>query len=160
MARPVLELVRFITMKSVEENQYNPNCKCGLLGCPRDSLGPFDQHLSILRKIEGQGIFQRKMEARGISAQVDRVDQVLDNLAEGQCHYRQIVAAQAEHRDADEDSKGSRHKGADHKCNHHRQGGIHGSLDALGKQGPGKGSHAHKARMAQAQLTQDTYREI
>ena len=89
------------------------------------------------------------------------VDEVLDDLAEGQGDDGQIVAPEPQYGYAHDDARDARAYGAGHHSDGQPQrfkgDGLcqtHGSDDA------GKSAHAHKSRMAQTQLTQNTHSEV
>ena len=83
---------------------------------------------------------------------VDVVEGDADDLAKAQRQDGQVVAAQTQGRDADQDAEHTGHGGAQgqarRKGHRLRQGAV------FGEQGAGVGAHRHKAGMAQGQLPQ------
>ena len=77
----------------------------------------------------------------------------LDDLAEGQGNDGQVVAVEPQHRDAYQGPRGSGgQSGDDHGRRQTERIGINGQRRRGHR--PGEGSHAHEARVSQAQLAQ------
>ena len=92
----------------------------------------------------------------GIRAQITGVHNVLDNLTKSQRDYGQIVAGQAQNGDADEHAEQACHRAADHEGQQQCKGlrGVFGHDDI--DERAGECADAHKAGVAEAQLTQHT----
>ena len=99
---------------------------------------------------------QRAAEAlvRGV------LEQGLDDLAEGQGHDGQVVAAQTEGGDTDDDTADSGHTAA------HQKGDEEGHdtvaqrfLQKRGHLTADVGTHAHKSRVAQGKLTEEAHHQ-
>ena len=101
------------------------------------------------------------METVAVHAQIDHIDQILDDLTESQRHDSQIISPEPEHRDTDQHAAdaGAYYAHQQRQCKAQR-GYCNRLHHAFGKYRAGKCSHAHKSRMPQAQLTQDTYRQV
>ena len=101
------------------------------------------------------------MEAPGIPAHQQAVDQFLDDLAEGQRHDGQIVAPQTQHRGTDDHAGHGSHSGAHDHGDCQSQGiGGNGALQAHGSDDAGEGAHAHETGVAQAQFAQDAHGQV
>ena len=131
------------------------------MGNAADALGAVHQHHAVRLHAQGKGVFHGKMETAAVSSDEQHVYQVFNNLAEGQGHNRQIIAPQPQHRDTDEHAEEGCRKSADNQGQNKPQQAVgNGILHTFGKEGAGKGSHAHKSRMAQAQLSQHAYHQV
>ena len=131
----------------------------GTLGSLNDLNAVFAQPqvVDILVAVQVQG----KMQAVLIPAHQQAVDDVPDDLAEGQGDDGQIVAPQPQHGHAHDDAGDGGKDGAHQDGQHHpRQLAGHRGGQAHGGDDAGEGAHAHKARVAQGQLTQDTHGQV
>ena len=91
----------------------------------------------------------------------EAVYKLLDDLAEGQRHDCQIVAVQAQHRDADKSSRDAR----EDRAHHYREREAHsvggdGILQAHRGDDAGERADAHEARVSQTQLAEDADGEV
>ena len=125
-----------------------------------DADGAVDDNVAVRRKAHGGGVLDGEVEAVRIKAQVHGVQHVLDDLAEGQGHDGEIVAPQAQHRDADEEAEHAGHHTADEHGERKAQHRGHFRAGDDPEHRAGESAHAHKARMAQAQLAQDAHGEV
>ena len=101
------------------------------------------------------------MQATRVDAHDKAGDDLFDDLAKGQRHDGQVVAAQAKDRDADQEAQDGGGDGADHDADDeaHRIGG-NGALEGDGGNDARVGTDAHKARVAQRQVARDTDNEV
>ena len=101
------------------------------------------------------------MQAGAVQTDVQHIDDILDDLAEGQRDDREIVALEAQHRHADDHARNRSADAADDDrkrepqrlkgyCIGQRRGGHNA----------GKCAHRHEARMAERQLAQDADRQV
>ena len=131
------------------------------MGNAADTLGAVHQHLAVRLHAQRERILHGEMEAIAVSSDKQHIYQVLDNLTESQGHNRQIVAPQPQHRDTDEHAEEGCHQSADDQGQHKPQQAVgNGILHTFGKESAGKGAHAHKSRMAQAQFPQHAYHQV
>ena len=101
------------------------------------------------------------MQAAGIDAHNEAGDDLLDNLAKGQRHDSQVIAAQTKDRDANQEAQDGGSDGADHDTDDkaHRIGG-NGALQRDGGDDSRIGADTHKARVAQRQVARDADDEV
>ena len=110
---------------------------------------------------QGHGVFEEAdVEPHAVHTDVQIIDDALDDLTERQRDDGQVVAVEAEHRDADEEA---RHGGAARAHDHghqqpHRRGGK-GGLEA-DRSHRARKAHAHKARVPQRELAQNANRQV
>ena len=147
--------------KQRHQNQNHADQEGGIIGRARNSLRSLDDDVSALLQSQRNAVLGRHMETAAVASQVNHIHYVFDNLSKGQRHDGQIVALQAQNRDADQDSEQSRAYGS----NQNRQekadsGHWNRRLHTAGEKRAGKGAHTHEARVSQAQLTGDTYRQV
>ena len=122
------------------------------------ALGAADEQLAgDVAVIEG------KVQPSRVDGDIQAVDHVSDDLAEGQRHDGQIVAAQPQHRNADQNARDAR----EHAAHDHGQKEAHGFVFKLeGAQHParghdaGKRAHAHEARVAKAEFARYAHHEV
>ena len=101
------------------------------------------------------------VEDLGVGARVEVADNVLHDLAEGQGHDGQIVAPQPQDRYADEESDDTgKHAAAEHGQQQPQEIIGNGILQKRRDDNSGKSADAHKAGMAQTQLTADTNQQV
>lgn len=147
-----------------DQNENKARGKGGYLRDAPDAHRALDQHLAPLAQIQPGGIVQQHAEpqsALGGLAQVEVVDDALDDLAEGQGDDGEVVAVEAQHGDAhqqprDPRTDSPRHHG-DGKAERRRGDGA---LKAYGRDHAGEGAHAHEACVAQGELAQDAHRQV
>ena len=96
------------------------------------------------------------MEAVSVASEEYGVYKVLDDLAEGKSHDGEIVTAQTQDRDADQNAENGSNGSADKDGDHKTYGRIDHALHALGKEGTGEGADTHEACVSEAQLTEDS----
>ena len=96
------------------------------------------------------------MQATGVDAHDKAGDDLFDDLAKSQGHDSQIVAAQAQDRDTDQEAQDGSGDSADHDADDkaHRIGG-NGALKGDRGDDARVGTDTHKARMAQRQVARD-----
>ena len=95
------------------------------------------------------------MEAVSVASEEYGVYKVLDDLAEGKSHDGEIVTAQTQDRNTDQNAENGSDGSADKNGDHKTYGRIDRALHALGKEGAGEGADTHKSCMSEAQLTED-----
>ena len=95
------------------------------------------------------------MEAVSVASEEYGVYKVLDDLAEGKSHDGEIVTAQTQDRDADQNAENGSNGSADKDGDHKTYGRIDRALHALGEEGAGKGTDTHEACVSEAQLTEN-----
>ena len=89
------------------------------------------------------------------------VDQLLDDFTKGQGHNGQIVAAEPQYRGTNQETgDGGEERTQDHGYGQTNPVGGNGRLEGHGGDDAGEGADAHKARVAQAQLSQDAHSQI
>ena len=130
------------------------------------ALGALDDDAAAVRKdhvIGGLGAVEVEddVQAAAVHAHDEAGDELLEDLAEGQGHDGQVVAVEAQHRDAHQKAHHGGEEGADNHGEGQAQGGggdgggkTHGGDDA------GEGAHAHEARVAQGQIAQDAHHQV
>ena len=101
------------------------------------------------------------MESTLVYAHDQTGDDLFDDLAKRECHNGEIIAGQAQNRDADEESgkggAGGTHDERDHETDRvigNRLGKAHRGNDAA------VGAHAHEASVAERQVARDTNDEV
>ena len=82
-----------------------PTAKVEALVMPAIPMAPLIITLPSVLQVQQCGVFHGEVQTVGIQAQIQHVDNVLDDLAEGQGHDGQIVALQAQYRHADDDAE-------------------------------------------------------
>ena len=94
------------------------NRKCRILRCSRNSLRTVDYdftgsqiHTEIVCARDGE------METVCIPADIENINNILDDLTESQRYDCQVVASQTKYRNADQESEDSRHNAADNDGN-------------------------------------------
>ena len=96
-----------------------------------------------------------------VDTEVQRVDDVLDDLTERKRDDREVVALQTKDRDTDQETEDSRCRCTDHNRDDETKKRWHRT--ALHQHRPGRGGEgtdAHEAGVAERQLTGDTDHEI
>ena len=96
------------------------------------------------------------MEAVSVASEEYGVYKVLDDLAEGKSHDGEIVTAQTQDRDADQNAENGSNGSADKNGDHKAYGRIDRALHAFGEEGAGEGADTHEACVSEAQLTEDS----
>ena len=98
-----------------------------------------------------------RVETVGVNGHIEAVENVFDDLTEGQSDDGQVVAPQTKHGDTDEEACNTGQYCADDDTEGHEQGWA---CDIIAQHGhgddAGKSADAHKARVTQAQLAHDT----
>ena len=125
-----------------------------------DDSGARGTQAEVVDRLVAGGV-EDEVQAVFIVADDEAVDELFDDLAEGQRDDGEVVALQAEHRRADEKAD----DGGEDRADDHRDGETHGSVrdrahQALRDDDAGKCADTHKARVAEAQLTEDTDRQV
>ena len=125
-----------------------------------DDGGAGGAEAEVIDRLAAGGV-EDEVQAVFVAADDQAVDELLDDLAEGERHDGEVVALQAEHRRADEKTD----DGGKDRTDDHRDGETHRSArdrthEALRDHDAGKCADAHKARVTEAQLTEDTDREV
>ena len=152
-----------------DERDHHEDEACGER-CDRGGAGRALRALDDGRAVRTQaevidrfvaGEIENEVQALFIAANDEAVDKLLDDLAKGERHDGEIVALQAEHGRADEKADERGEKRADE----HREREAHGAIrnesrKALRDDDTGERAYAHKARVAEAQLTEDTDRQV
>ena len=100
------------------------------------------------------------MEAGRISADIEGIEQVFDDLTKGQRYDGKIVPLQAQYRNADQKTEQGCGRGPRQQRQRKAEPARHGVPNTHGDKRPHKTAHAHKARMPQAQLAQDAHGEV
>ena len=101
------------------------------------------------------------MDAVCVDTEIEVIENALDDFAKGQRHDSQIVAVEAQDRDANEEAHDGSKDRADNERNGEAQrGGGNGILQGNGCGSAHEGADAHEARVAQGQLTEDTHGEV
>ena len=91
-----------------------------------------------------------------IHANVKYIYQVLDDLTKSQCNNSQVVTAETKYRNTDDHTEQCCNCRTYKDCKDKARNLRNGVCSNLRKQGTGKSSHAHEARMSKAQLTGKT----
>ena len=126
--------------------------------------GKTRRHLGTLRTVDnefsdqGAAVKHGSVEMAGIiNGDVQAVQYVFNDFTESEGNDRQIVSAQTENRDADEETGNGSEQAADDDSDSHQQNRI---ADIVAKEGngdnAGESTHAHKACVSQAELTENT----
>ena len=101
------------------------------------------------------------MKSTFVNGNIETVENIFDDLTEGQGHDCQIVAPQTQDGYADEEADDGSQQTADEDGNNHQQNGV---TDVLVQKGnghnAGKSADAHKTGMAQAQLAQNAHGKV
>ena len=146
------------------ENEARGEARDGVRA--RRALGALDYLYAALREAEvGDGLravqVEYHVQAVLVAADDEAVYELFDYLAEGQGDDGEIVAAQAEHGDADNDTRygGAGRAGDEGYGEPHGLGGD-GGLEAHRRHDAGEGADAHEARVAEAQLAEDADGEV
>ena len=101
------------------------------------------------------------MQAAGVDAHDKAGDDLFDDLAKSQGHDGQIVAAQAQDRDTDQEAQDGGSDGADHNADDKTYWiGGDGALEGNRGNDARIGADAHKARVAQRQVARDADDEV
>ena len=97
-----------------------------------------------------------------VNTDIEAVEDISDYFAECKGNYREVVAFKAKHGHADDDAEDSRHDYADHDSNKHseRVGFNAVEVHRLRSDNARKCADAHKARMTEAQVAEDTDGEV
>ena len=104
----------------------------------------------------GAGNIEEDVQARSVIADEQAVDQIRDDLAEGERHDGEVVTLEPQHRRTDEQA----HDGGEDRADDHGDGKAHRRIgdrreQALRDDDAAERAYAHKARVAEAQLTED-----
>ena len=101
------------------------------------------------------------MESVAVYAHIEDVDDIFDDLAEGQGDDGQIIAPEPQNGHAHDKAGDSGAHGA-HQHGHRQTDGAGGDrlLEGEGDHNAGERAHAHKAGVAEAQLTGDAHYQI
>ena len=132
----------------------------------RRALRALDYHLARFGKAEvvhalRAGGVEDDVQAVLVAADDKAVYKLLDDLARGQRHYRQIVAAQPQHRHAhDKPGHGGEYRAHDERQHQPHRSGGNSALQAHRGYNAGKSADAHKARVSKAQLAQNADRQV
>ena len=96
-----------------------------------------------------------------IESEIQDVHQVSDDLAECQGNDREIVAAQTQDRDTDNESGDAGHdRCRDDRYDQDQRCEAEASLKHSGNKYSGESSYCHEARMSKGQLPGNTYYEV
>ena len=122
--------------------------------------GPRDNEPSALVEV-GAILQQAQAQTAIIEAEVEVIEDALDDLAEGEGHDGEIVAVEAQHGNPDQKA----HDGGKERADHQRQRETQGSArhKLLKRDGGGyarEGADAHEARVTEAELTQHADGEV
>ena len=142
-------------------HQCKAHSKGGDAGVARGALGALDDFDAVFAEAErghalGAVHVQSDVQAVLIPAHQKAVDQILDDLAEGKSHDGEIVTAQTQDRNTDQNAENGSNGSADKDGDHKAYGRIDRALHALGKEGAGEGTDTHEACVSEAQLTEDS----
>ena len=140
--------------KQGNQNQNNADQERGIVRRSRNSLGTVDENLPVRLHIHGKGVLKGYVKAPAVMSQENDVDDIFNNLSKGQGHDGKVISPQAENRDSYEKSEQSCRSRADENGQEEPQAAdCDCFLGVIGEKCAGKGSHAHKTCMAQAQLS-------
>ena len=124
IARPVRLRTRFSTTTRVIITSAKPIAKVAMRGVARGALGALDDFDAVFAEAErghalGAVHVQGDVQAVLIPAHQKAVDQILDDLAEGQGDNGQVVPPEPQHRNPDDEAhdggkEGAHHQGDDH----------------------------------------------
>ena len=96
------------------------------------------------------------MEAVSVASEEYGVYKVLDDLTEGKSHDGEIVTAQTQDRNTDQNAENGSNGSADKDGDHKAYGRIDRALHAFGEEGAGEGTDTHEACVSEAQFTEDS----
>ena len=114
-----------------------------------------DDHLAAVAELEIL-LDQAEMQAVRIPAEVHDVDDVLDDLTEGEGYDGEVVALEAEYRHADDDAGERRKDRADDHGNSQTQRSERDGVREAGRgDDAGERAYRHEAGMAERQLAED-----
>ena len=150
-------------MENHDQADHHKNKPAGKRG---DTLHAADAHrsaddeLSALLQIFGR-LKKADVIAAAVETDVEVREDALDDLTEGKRHDGEIVAPEAQHRNADEKAD----DGGEHRADYHCDGETQRSArnDALQRHRRGrthKRADAHKARVTERQLAHDADGEV
>ena len=124
------------------------------------ALRAIDDDRSALHA-ERLGVGHREVQTARVKAHIEVVEDVLDDLAEGQGHDGEVVAMQAHDRDADEEP-GERRAGRrdDEAQDEQHRHARDSTLEHGDRHDAREGTHAHEAGMAEGQLAGDSHDEV
>ena len=125
-----------------------------------DTHGAVDQHLSVRRQAKRHLIRQRGVQTVLIDAKVKGIEQVFDDLAEGQGHNGEVVAVQAEHRNADQESEERCQCDADEKRQQKAEAVRQHAVSQKRKHRTPECTDAHETGVAEGQLPQNADADI
>ena len=126
-----------------------------------DAHGPLENGDTAFGKIKRHLVLCGEVEAIFIHTDVENVDDVFDDLPKGQSDDGKVVAAETEHRHTYDGAGNTGQDGAnDHGHQQPEGAGGDGGLEREIGHHTGKGPHAHKAGVAQAQLTGNAHHQV
>ena len=143
-----------------DENKYKAQPEGGASRHAGDALCAVDDHIACLVQVQRKRVLQRNMEAGRISADIEGIEQVFDDLTKGQRYDGKIVPLQAQYRNANQKTEQGCGRGPRQQRQRKAKPARHGVPNTHGDKRPHKTAHAHKARMPQAQLAQDAHGEV
>ena len=101
------------------------------------------------------------MQAVGVEAHVEVVEDVLDDLTKGKRHDGEVVTAQAHDRDADDEAGDGRDERRDDEGEHIGEKPVaHDAAHDGERNDAREGAHAHEAGVSQRQLAGDAHDEV
>ena len=137
------------------EDEHNARGEGGELGDAGYADRAIDDHLAAVAQLEIL-VDQTEMQTGIVQTEVHNVYKVLDDLTEGEGYDGEVVALEAQHRHADDNTRNRRKQsGNDHgdsqtqRCKRNRIRQTGGGDNAR------KRADRHKARMAERQLAED-----
>ena len=147
--------------KKREEEQDDPDRKIRKLRGPGNPLRPLNDDPPAACKLKRSSILQGKVCTPFVHAEVEGIDQVFDDLPEGERHDREVVSLQAEHRNSDQKAEYRRRKRADHDRKEKAEPvrkplSLHQHRKARRAEGP----DAHEARVPEGELPGDPDHKI
>ena len=119
---------------------------------PETPRAPFDDLLSAWIQLQ-VGCACCNMKPFVIYANIENVDQVLDDLTKCQGYDSQIVTAKSQYRNTDENSKNSSNHCTYQDCKDQSWNRREQITGNMGKYSTGISSNAHKASMSKTQLS-------
>lgn len=101
------------------------------------------------------------MDTRGVRANIEHVNHVFNNLTKSQSYDGKVISFQTKHRNTDQDAERRRYDRTDKESDNKAELRVgNGGCHNMGKKCPGKGSHTHKTGVSQAQLPEDSHRQV
>ena len=100
------------------------------------------------------------MHALRVHAEIERIDDILHNLAERKRHNREVVALQPEHRDADQEAEEGRHCRADQYGEHKIETARELTRHQIRKERGAEGTDTHETGVSEGQFARNADHQI